>query len=195
LSESSRPTLSQRGLRLDNSNNPRITGIKFGAPVYTLYRRSGEPVQSFCKRAQRCKRAPVWLRHTGACACRCGGIQLHARTASPERHCTGGTAEGAEQRRWVGGAEAGPRDRPGAPRTMEGWWGRGGRLASGFGSALPTQRQGRAIRCRAAHRARTRARGAAKCGQFAGTSNEPFFAAIGARGAAPRRLQCARDHA
>jgi hypothetical protein len=45
-----------------------------------------------------------------------------------------------------------------------------------------------------AHRARPRARRAAKCGQFSGASNEPIFDAIGARGAAPRRLQCARDH-
>jgi hypothetical protein len=74
-------------------------------------------------------------------------------------------------------------------RTGEG--GRG--TAVGFGSALPTQRQGRAIRGRAAHRARTRARRAAKCGQFSGASNKPMFAAIGARGAAPRWLQCARD--
>ena len=48
-----------------------------------------------------------------------------ARAASPER-CTGGPAEGAEQRRCVGGVRAGPRDRPGAARTGEGWWGRGG---------------------------------------------------------------------
>ena len=106
-----------------------------------------------------------------------------------------GPRDGLCAARWVGGCRAGPRDRPGAARTGEGWWGRGGRLASGLSIAPPTQRQGRAIRGRAAHRARTRARGAAKCGQFAGTSNEPFFAAIGARGAAPRRLQCARDHA
>ena len=52
---------------------------------------------------------------------------------------------------------------------------------------------GRAIRGRAAHRARTRACGAAKCGQFSGASNEPIFAAIEARGAAPRRLQCVID--
>jgi len=72
-----------------------------------------------------------------------------------------------------GGVEAGPRHRPGAARTGEGWWGRGGRLASGLGSAPQTQRQGRAIR-HAAHRARTRARRAAKCGQFSGASNEPL---------------------
>ena len=89
-----------------------------------------------------------------------------------------------------GGVEAGPRHRPGAARTGEGWWGWGGRLASGPGSAPQTQRQGRAIRGRAAHRARTRARRSAKCGQFSGASNEPIFAAIGARGAAPRRFQC-----
>jgi hypothetical protein len=70
-----------------------------------------------------------------------GGIQepgcgQPARSAAP-----GGPAEGAEQRRWVLGAEAGPRDRPGAPRTTEGGWGRAGRLASGFCSAPPTQRQ------------------------------------------------------
>ena len=63
----------------------------------------------------------------------------------------------------------------------------------GFCSAPPTQRQGRAIHGREAHRARTRARRAAKRGQFSGTCNEPMFAAIGARGAAPRRLQCDRD--
>ena len=45
----------------------------------------------------------------------------------------------------------------------------------------------------AGNSARTRARRAAKCGQFSGASNEPIFAAIGARGAAPRRLQCAID--
>jgi hypothetical protein len=56
-----------------------------------------------------------------------------------------------------GGVEAGPRHRPGAARTGEGWWVRGGRQASGLGSAPQTQRQGRAIRGRAAHRARTRA--------------------------------------
>ena len=60
----------------------------------------------------------------------------------------------------------------------------------GFCSAPPTQRQGRAIRGRAARWARTRAWGAAKSEQFSGASNEPKFAAIGARGAAPRRLQC-----
>ena len=32
-----------------------------------------------------------------------------------------------------------------------------------------------------------------KCGQFSGASNEPIFAAIGTRGAAPRLLQCAID--
>ena len=74
-----------------------------------------------------------------------------------------------------------------------GWWGRGGRLASGRSIAPPTQRQGCAIRGRAAHRPRTWARGAAKCVQLSGASNEPIFAAIGARGAAPRRLQCAID--
>jgi hypothetical protein len=109
-----------------------------------------------------------------------------ARAASPER-CTGGPAEGGEQRRWVGGVEAGPRDRPGAARTGEGWWGRGGRIAP------PTQQQGRAIRSCEAHRARTRAHRAAKCGQLSGASNELIFAAIGAQGAAPRQLQCAID--
>jgi hypothetical protein len=128
-------------------------------------------------------------RHGGAAA-RSGDIQQPG-CASPQR-CTGGPAEGAEQRRWVGGAEAGPRDGPGAPRMGEGWWGRGGRLASGFCSAAPIQRQGRAIRGRAAHRERTRARGAEISEQFDGASNEPIFAAFGARGAAPRRLQCAR---
>jgi hypothetical protein len=55
--------------------------------------------------------------------------------------------------------------------------------------ATLTQRQVRGIRGRAAHRARTRARRAAKCGQFSGASNEPVFAAIGARGAAPSGLR------
>jgi hypothetical protein len=46
---------------------------------------------------------------------------------------------------------------------------------------------------RARGRAGASPRRAAKCGQFSGASNEPIFAAIGARGAAPRRLQCAID--
>jgi hypothetical protein len=66
-------------------------------------------------------------------------------------------------------------------------WGRVGGVGEGarrrgFCSAPRTQRQGRGIRGRKA-----------KCGQFSGASNEPIFAAIGARGAAPRRLQCAVD--
>ena len=65
--------------------------------------------------------------------------------------------------------------------------------APGFSSASRAQRQGRGIRGRETHRARTWARWAEKCGQFSGTSNEPIFAAIGARGATPRRLQCAID--
>jgi hypothetical protein len=56
--------------------------------------------------------------------------------------------------------------------------------------AAATPRQGRAIRGRAARRARKRARGAAKCGQFSGTSNESIFAAICTLTAAPRRSQC-----
>ena len=43
-----------------------------------------------------------------------------------------GHAWGAEQRRWVGGAEAGPTDRLGAPRTTEGLVGQG--RAPGVGS-------------------------------------------------------------
>jgi hypothetical protein len=114
-----------------------------------------------------------------------------ARAGSQPRAMHWGPRRGRRAaRRWVGGTEAGTRDRPRSPRTMEGWWGRGGRLVSGFCSAPPTQRQGRAIRGRAAHRARTLARGAAKCGQFSGASNEPIFAAICSRGAAPRRSQC-----
>ena len=86
-----------------------------------------------------------------------------ARATSPER-CTGGPAEGGEQRRWVGGAEAGPTERLGAPRTTEGLVGQGRASASGRSIAPPTQRQGCAILDRAARRARTRAGGAAKCG-------------------------------
>ena len=37
-----------------------------------------------------------------------------------------GRSRVAEQRRCVGGVRAGPRDRPGAARTGEGWWGRRG---------------------------------------------------------------------
>ena len=127
-----------------------------------------------------------------------GELPTFCRPARPRaRPVSRAAAYGAtlalRRRRGVGGTEAGTRDRPRSPRTMEGWWGRGGRLASGLSSAPPTQRQGRAIRCRAAHRARTRARGASKRGQFSCASNEPMFAAIGARGAAPRRLQCAID--
>ena len=63
------------------------------------------------------------------------GPPARARWQPAPSDCTGGSAEGEEQRRCGGGAEAGPRDRPGAARTGEGWWGRGGRLASGFCSA------------------------------------------------------------
>ena len=157
--------------------------------------------------------------------------------SSPER-CSGGPAQGEDQRRWLGVVEAGPRDRPGAARTgrvggagegAQRWdsaarrrrngrvapytaakltgraRGRAGRQSAGSfpahatspcspqsargeprhvgcsAIATPTQRQGRAIRGRAAHRARTRARGAAQCRQFSCASNEPIFAAIGAR--------------
>ena len=37
-----------------------------------------------------------------------------------------GPRDGLCAARWVGGCRAGPRDRPGAARTGEGWWGREG---------------------------------------------------------------------
>jgi hypothetical protein len=75
--------------------------------------------------------------------CRCVGGALQK---------PGGPAEGAEQRRWVLGAEVGPRDRPGAPRTTEGGWGRAGRLASGAAllAGCPRSLAPGCRRCRAA---------------------------------------------
>ena len=61
-------------------------------------------------------------------------------------------------------AARGRRHRSWDQRQAEGWWGRGVRLTLGLSIAPPTQRQGCAIRGRAAHRPRTWARGAAKCG-------------------------------
>jgi hypothetical protein len=72
-------------------------------------------------------------RPLSAAAARRGGIQQPRMRGQPARSAaTGGPAWGAEQRRWVGGAEGGPADSLGAPRTTEGLVGQG--RAPGVGS-------------------------------------------------------------
>jgi len=55
------------------------------------------------------------------------------------------------------------------------------------------QQHGQGIRGRRVHSTCARVGRAAKCAQFSAAANGPTFVPIGTRGAAPRKLQCARD--
>ncbi len=115
-----------------------------------------------------------------------------ARSAIPERS-NGGHDEGAEQRRWVGGCRAGGPRQAGRCPHGGGLVGQGRASGPGFLQRFADATAGsRLSRPRGSQCAHAGARGS-KMRVILRRINEPIFAAIGARGAAPRRLQCVID--